>query len=611
MSKSLKVVLGVIFIFIALIYMVNIGAKSFDDANSTGRLISHLVIGILLGGTVAMGLLQAESQQHIAANKWVAAKLNTQYNAIFIAGIVSLLSVVISKSAFEVTKSSWYIANEISSNGVAICDEYESAAQVEKSYDKLITLAKAHFSGTEIFLMACNAAVSESNESEPYTLKVALTYVENDNPSEASSLLVMLNERSSQEQVIVKLARYGYLDTAAEAAISLDDKKLVFLASKYEMKQQGTFSTLASYLANSANTSTLDELKVYIEFFEYLGNYSLIVDTYKAFAEDSGIDDETLSYASLELGKLYYFSPYINSDIDNAQTLFKRAAEHGSEEAKYYLARIYLYERNDRPEALKVVEELHKAGNVSGTYLLGKMTFNGWGVEKNEAYGIELIQLAAQQGSTHAFAQLGWHYMNGVGVEQNYEVAKEFLEKAVSSDGLEAKYAQFNLGWMYYNGLGVSKDYQKAMTWFKRSEARGFKDASSMLGKIYEEGGYGLNKDIELALNYYRESDKNWGDVSRLDTLIEKEKIEDGKGYVEQGAFFCPDTQSAMRAKALDNASDYNPYAKAKISDYCIFNTRGKFYLKQVTAINSDFVYFQDLGRQFVALRRSVKLDES
>lgn len=611
MSKTLKIVLGVIFTFTAIIYLANIGAKSFEDANSIGRLISHLVIGVLVGGSVALGLLQAESQQHIAANRWVTVKLNDHFNAIFITGIVSILAVVISKSAHEVTKSSWYLANEISNNGVAICDEYESSAQVEKSNDKLIKSARTHFSSTEIFLMACDAAVGENKEPEPYTLKIALTYVEQDNPIGASTSLILLKDSDSQRQVIKKLAQYGYFDTAAEAAINLDKKELVFLVSKYEVKQQNSYSTLTRYLANSADISSLDKLKVYIEFFEVLGKYDLIVDTYKAVIEESSYGNEILSYASLELGKLYYYSPHIKTEIDNAQKLFKRAAEYGSDEAKYYLARIYLYERNDNSEALKLVNELHSSGNASGTYLLGRMTTNGWGVTKNEANGVKLIKLAVQQEFTPAFAQLGWHYMNGVGVGQDYEAARELLEKAANTNGLETRYAQFNLGWMYYNGMGLTKDYQKAASWFKRSESRGFKDASAMLGKIYEEGGLGVDKDIELALNYYRESDKRWDDVRRLSTLVEKEKIENGKGYVEQGAFFCPDTQSALRAKALENASDYSPYARTKIGDYCIFNTRGKFYLKQVTAINSDFVYFQDLGRQLVALRRSVKLDES
>lgn len=611
MSKNIKVVLGIIFVFVAIIYAINIGAKSFEDANSLGRLISHVVIGILVGGSVAIGLLQAESQQHIVANQWVTEKLNSHSNKIFIAGIIAIISMIFSKSANEVTKSSWYLANEISSNGVAICDEYESSAQVEKSHDRLIMSAKEHFSSTEIFLMACDTAVGESKDSEQHSLKIALTYVEQENPIGASLSLILLKDSNSKTKVIKKLAQYGYFDRAAEAAINLDKKELVFLVSRYEVEKLNSYSALTKYLNTSPDTSSLDRLKIHIEFFDFIERYDLIIETFKTFSKESINDHEILSYASLELGKLYYHSQHLQTDIDKAQKFFKRAVEYGSNEAKYYLASIYLYERNDNSEALKLVNELHSSGNASGTYLLGKMTTNGWGVTKNEADGVKLIKLAVQQEFTPAFAQLGWHYMNGVGIEQDYKAAMGLLEKAANTNGLEAKYAQFNLGWIYYNGMGLTKDYKKAASWFKRSEGLGFKDASTILGRIYEEGGLGVDKDIELALNYYRDSGKGWDDVRRLSALIEKEKIENGKGYVEQGAFFCPDTQSALRAKALDNASDYNPYARTKIGDYCIFNTRGKFYLKQVTAINSDFVYFQDLGPQLIALRRSVKLDES
>ncbi|MDC3190585.1 hypothetical protein NQU96_12590 [Pseudoalteromonas elyakovii] len=226
MSKTLKIVLGVIFTFTAIIYLVNIGAKSFEDANSTGRLISHLVIGVLVGGLIVLGLLQAESQQHITANRWVTVKLNDHFNAIFITGIVSISAVVISKSAHEVTKSSWYLANEISNNAVAICDEYESSAQVEKSNDKLIKLARAHLSSPEIFLMACENALYENEFNEIYSLKRALTDIELGNIKRGFAVIVRLTEQTNQEKLLKKLVSYNYLTEAEEVAELFDDAKI-------------------------------------------------------------------------------------------------------------------------------------------------------------------------------------------------------------------------------------------------------------------------------------------------------------------------------------------------------------------------------------------------
>ena len=47
-------------------------------------------------------------------------------------------------------------------------------------------------------------------------------------------------------------------------------------------------------------------------------------------------------------------------------------------------------------------------------------------------------------------------YYNGLGVEKDYQKAKEWYEKAAAQGNARA---QTNLGDMYYNGEGVSQNY--------------------------------------------------------------------------------------------------------------------------------------------------------
>ena len=325
MSKTLKIVLGVIFTFTAIIYLVNIGAKSFEDANSIGRLISHLVIGVLVGGSVALGLLQAESQQHIAVNRWVTVKLNDHFNVIFITGIVSILAVVISKSAHEVTKSSWYLANEISNNAVAICDEYESSAQVEKSNDKLIKLARAHLSSQEIFLMACENALYENEFNEIYSLKRALTDIELGNIKRGFAVIVRLTEQTNQEKLLKKLVSYNYLTEAEEVAELFDDAKikvsmLNLVAEKYfknsdYVQAERLFSSLRSdnyYYGFRGLRRVYDKVgkpeksvKLYLQLLEIEENSNLDASNtsaWLAYYYDNGLGVAQ----NLELARSYY-----------------------------------------------------------------------------------------------------------------------------------------------------------------------------------------------------------------------------------------------------------------------------------------------------------------
>lgn len=264
MSKNLKVVLGIIFVFVAIIYTINIAAKSFEDANSIGSLISHLVIGVLVGGVVAFGLLGAEEQKNNAVNYWISEKLDNHFNVLFLIGIVSILSIAISKSVHEATKSSWYLANEISNNGITICDKYESSIQVEKSYDKLIKLSQHHYSSDEIFLMACTAAINKTKDSESYALKVALTSIAQKSPSSAKDLVTLIKDADNQEKLFNQFMKYGYLE----------DAEFVIETIKKKDKKQWLMYTLANnhlerknYNKAEALFSFLFEKSAYINGF--------------------------------------------------------------------------------------------------------------------------------------------------------------------------------------------------------------------------------------------------------------------------------------------------------------------------------------------------------
>lgn len=59
----------------------------------------------------------------------------------------------------------------------------------------------------------------------------------------------------------------------------------------------------------------------------------------------------------------------------------------------------------------------------------------------------------------------------------------------------------------YYRGNGVEKDYQKALELFLQSyEDKGGNTTATFIGNIYAFGGYGVNTNRDLAIEWYNKS---------------------------------------------------------------------------------------------------------
>ncbi|MBZ1893395.1 sel1 repeat family protein, partial [Klebsiella pneumoniae] len=72
------------------------------------------------------------------------------------------------------------------------------------------------------------------------------------------------------------------------------------------------------------------------------------------------------------------------------------------------------------------------------------------------------------QNDPRAQVKLGLMYANGLGVNQDYQQAKSWYEKASVQNDVDA---QFLLGEMYNDGLGVGQDYQQAKMWYEKAAA--------------------------------------------------------------------------------------------------------------------------------------------
>lgn len=91
----------------------------------------------------------------------------------------------------------------------------------------------------------------------------------------------------------------------------------------------------------------------------------------------------------------------------------------------------------------------------------------------------------AEQGDASVQWILGFMYLNGEGMPQDYEQAVYWLTKA-AEQGFAM--AQFNLGFMYDNGEGVPQDYKQALDWYTKAAEQGLAEAQTNLGVMYAAG---------------------------------------------------------------------------------------------------------------------------
>lgn len=84
--------------------------------------------------------------------------------------------------------------------------------------------------------------------------------------------------------------------------------------------------------------------------------------------------------------------------------------------------------------------------------------------------------------SSDMLVQLGMHYKNGDGVEQDYIKAVEYFKKATDLGNAEA---MFQLGNCYYFGVGVQRDYRKGISLFAKSADMKNLKGQFCVGKCY------------------------------------------------------------------------------------------------------------------------------
>lgn len=72
----------------------------------------------------------------------------------------------------------------------------------------------------------------------------------------------------------------------------------------------------------------------------------------------------------------------------------------------------------------------------------------------------------AKKGYPLAECQIGYFYLEGLGVEKDISQALYWTERAANHGDWDA---QYNLAWFYEEGIGVEADLEKAKEWYRKA----------------------------------------------------------------------------------------------------------------------------------------------
>ncbi|MBQ2198413.1 MAG: sel1 repeat family protein [Bacteroidales bacterium] len=186
------------------------------------------------------------------------------------------------------------------------------------------------------------------------------------------------------------------------------------------------------------------------------------------------------SEAYVGLGWLYRRGEGVETDVAKAISYYEQAVLiDGNDEALNELGQYYLYSKNDREKALALYERSARQGNAMAMYQLGWI-YSRMG-QKQES--IKWYIRSATCGFSEAFDIVIQHNFDKGDYEMAFQGAQVYART-------EMAHAYTILGHFYIDGIGVEKDFEKGVELLKKAADKGDARALTVLSKAYNDSDY-------------------------------------------------------------------------------------------------------------------------
>ena len=215
--------------------------------------------------------------------------------------------------------------------------------------------------------------------------------------------------------------------------------------------------------------------------------YERLIDLLRAKAEHGTAKDkknlaDTLSF---DRGVPTEIVSCLPDRMDEATRLYEEISGEKKDGASYVdLAQTYSREGNGK-KAFECYMKAAEMGYTDAYYNVANAYLNGEGVERDFDKAFEWFQKAVDTGDTYAKLKLAECYKRGAGCDRDYAAAMA-LYLQVAGGKSQRKYsfadvAEYEIGNMYLKGLGVEVDLRKAYDYFTRAASHGNRAAENAL----------------------------------------------------------------------------------------------------------------------------------
>lgn len=202
--------------------------------------------------------------------------------------------------------------------------------------------------------------------------------------------------------------------------------------------------------------------------------------------------------ALYKLAKIFHTGVGVEHNLEHYGKLLRTAAEHGQADAEAELAGNYLNGQagvaKDPAQAQTWYKRAAQHGNAYAQLRMANGLASAKATPADLALAADWYRKAAGQGNGEAAYKLGQLYQNGRGVAQDYAEAAVWYRK-----GAEAGYAaaSYGLGNLYLQGQGVARDPAQAATWLGQAADKRQPSAEAALANLYFTGNGVPQNDAE------------------------------------------------------------------------------------------------------------------
>lgn len=216
--------------------------------------------------------------------------------------------------------------------------------------------------------------------------------------------------------------------------------------------------------------------------------YERLIEILRAKAEHGTAKDkktlaDTLSY---DLGVPMEIVSYLPDRTDEATRIYEEISTDKKDGASYCdLAQTHSREGNEE-KAFECYMRAAEMGYTPSYYNVAAAYLDGEGVERDFDKAFEWFQKAVDSGDTYAKLKLAECYKRGAGCKRDYTAAMELYQQLAGDKSLKRNsfvhgVAEYEIGNMYLKGLGVEMDLRKAYDYFRRAASHDNRAAENAL----------------------------------------------------------------------------------------------------------------------------------